>query len=74
MRVWGNIFSAIRTKPLRLDISENTELVLIDDENGLRASEKCKNTVQVPFIKGYAPQEDSPCVKKNMGFFERVFK
>jgi len=57
-----------------LDTSSETELVLIDDETGLRASEKCINTVQVPFIKGYAPQENSPCVKKSMGFFERIFQ
>ena len=74
MRVWGNIFAAIRTEPLRLDTSSDTELVLIDDETGLRASEKCENTVQVPFVKGYAPQENSPCVKKNMGLFERIFQ
>lgn len=74
MHVWGSIFAAIRTEPLRLDTSSETELVLIDDETGLRASDKCENTVQVPFIKGYAPQENSPCVQKNMGFFERIFQ
>ena len=73
MQVWGDIFRRINPEPLVLYPTADTEMVLIDETNGLRASDSCENTVRVPFLRGNGPDRESPCVEKSKGFFERLF-
>lgn len=71
--VWGRVMSAIDARPLKLRSPADIEWLLIDQQNGLLASEQCENTVRVPFISGYGPDSESPCVDNNRGFFDRLF-
>jgi len=73
MKIWGEIIKAIKPLPLMLYPSEDTEIVWIDQENGLLGSEKCESAVQIGFQKGYSPKEESDCINKNKSFFERLF-
>ena len=73
MRVWAKIFSSINTESLKLNPTSGVEWLLIDDQNGLLASERCESAVKVPFIKGYGPSRESPCINKNRNLFERLF-
>lgn len=73
MQVWGSIVKAIETVPLALYPTADTELVWIDLNNGLLASEKCEHAAQIPFQQGYGPHIESGCMEKNKSFFDRFF-
>ncbi len=79
MTVWGDMMSRLRPEPLVPPQPENIELVLIDTESGLRADKACKNTVELPFVKGSAPEKTAPCASaaggsKSDGWFRRLLK
>ncbi len=71
MRVWGGIFDRIHPLPLELLPPASVQLVWIDPENGLRADADCPGAMQVPFIKGSAPEVESSCSAGVANLFER---
>lgn len=79
MTVWGDMMSRLRPEPLVPPQPENIERVLIDVESGLRADSACENTIDLPFIKGSAPENNAACVsttgnRKSGGWFRRFMK
>jgi penicillin-binding protein 1B len=76
MPIWGEMMAGLDPEPLLAPQPENIERVLIDPENGLRADKGCANAVELPFINGSAPSENSPCAggKGIGGWFKRLFK
>lgn len=79
MTVWGDMMSRLRPEPLVPPQPENIERVLIDVESGLRADSACENTIDLPFIKGSAPENNATCVsatgsRKSGGWFRRFMK
>lgn len=79
MTVWGDMMSRLRPEPLVPPQPENIERVLIDVESGLRADSACENTIDLPFIKGSAPENNAACVsatgnRKSGGWFRRFIK
>lgn len=61
MTVWGEMMKNIQPEPLEPAMPENIEMVNVDPVSGLRYDEACKAGVLLPFIKGSAPAETSPC-------------
>jgi len=61
MTVWGEMMKNIQPEPLQPVVPEDIELVKVDPLSGLRNDEDCKTAVLMPFIKGSAPTESSPC-------------
>lgn len=61
MQAWADIIQGIKTRPLLLSTPENVEMLWIDRASGLRGSEGCQNAVQIPFIKGSAPDRNASC-------------
>ncbi len=77
MTVWGDMMAQLRPEPLVPPQPENIEQVLIDVESGLRADKACKNTIELPFIKGSAPEKIASCAsaagdKKTGSWFRRM--
>lgn len=62
MTVWAETMRALDPEPLVVPIPENVERAWIDPETGLRADSGCAGAVELPFIKGSAPETDAPCV------------
>lgn len=62
MPIWGQLMSRLNPEPLIPPVPENVEMVWIDAANGLRADPACPEAVELPFITGTAPTEQSPCV------------
>ena len=54
--------AAIPNEPLAPPVPEHIELAWIDPVNGLRANADCAGAVELPFYRGSAPTENSPCV------------
>jgi penicillin-binding protein 1B len=62
MPVWGQLMSQLNPEPLEPPLPENVEMVWIDAATGLRGDLACPEAVELPFIKGTEPKEESPCV------------
>ena len=58
--VWGEMMAALDPEPLELPRPEGIELVSIDPQTGLRGA-GCPGAVDLPFMKGSAPQAMAPC-------------
>jgi len=59
--IWGEMMAALDPEPLAVPRPDGVELVSIDPANGLRGGLLCPGTIEVPFIKGSAPEARSPC-------------
>jgi len=62
MTVWGEMMAAIPNEPLVPPVPEQIEMIWIDPANGLRASAECDGALELPFYRGSAPSENSPCM------------
>ena len=61
MTVWGEMMKNIQPEPLQPVVPEVIEMVNVDPVSGLRYDGDCIVGVSMPFIKGSAPTEISPC-------------
>jgi penicillin-binding protein 1B len=78
MTVWGELMRALDHEPLEMPMPENIEHVWIDPESGLRADSGCAGAVELPFVKGSAPEDTAPCVssvgRRIKSWFRRLFE
>lgn len=58
--IFADIMRRSSMQPLLLGLPERVEWVWIDRE-GKRASEYCRDAIQLPFVRGTAPAEESAC-------------
>jgi penicillin-binding protein 1B len=76
--VWGELMRKLDPEPLAPPLPENVELVWIDPPSGLRADRDCAGAIELPFVRGSAPEESAPCarspVKKIKNWFRRLFE
>jgi len=61
MTVWGDMMKNIQPEPLEPVMPEEVEIVNVDPVSGLRYDDGCKAGMLLPFIRGSAPAETSPC-------------
>jgi penicillin-binding protein 1B len=77
MTVWGDMMAQLNPEPLVPPQPENIERVRIDVASGLRAASGCTETVELPFVKGSAPENSAPCATslsgKRKGWLRRIF-
>jgi penicillin-binding protein 1B len=72
LQIWASTMGKVAKEPLELQPPENVEMVWIDRENGLRASEACGTAMQYPFIMGSAPAEFSACSQTPLDAVEKA--
>jgi penicillin-binding protein 1B len=76
--VWGELMRKLDPEPLVPPLPEEVERVWIDPSSGLRADRDCAGAIELPFLRGSAPEESAPCasspVKKLKGWFRRLFE
>ncbi len=77
LTIWTDIFKQLSTQSISQTAPESIEYYWVDNQNGLRSAEGCKNAQLVPFIAGSQPEETTNCnlirssVKK---WFKKWFK
>ena len=59
--VWGDMMAALAPEPLALAKPERIEHVWIDPQSGLRGGTSCPGALEIPFVKGSAPESRAPC-------------
>jgi len=76
--VWGELMRGLDPEPLVPPLPEDVERVWIDPASGLRADRDCAGAIELPFLRGSAPEETAPCahspVKKLKNWFRRLFE
>jgi penicillin-binding protein 1B len=76
--VWGQMMGALDPEPLVPPMPENVELAWVDPASGLRADKDCAGAVELPFVRGSAPQETAPCARSTgkaiKNWFRRLFE
>jgi penicillin-binding protein 1B len=77
MTVWGEMMAALDPEPLVPPLPENVEMAWIEIGSGLRADKDCPGAVEMPFIRGSAPEETAPCAsstgKRIKNWFRKLF-
>lgn len=59
--VFTDIFNGVPTESLKLGYDDNIEWQLVDPETGFIAGDGCSDAVEVPFIRGTAPDKTVDC-------------
>ena len=75
MTIWGEMLAALDPEPLMLPQPERIERVWVDPQNGLLADSSCAGALELPFVNGSAPTDQSPCAggTGGRGWFRRLF-
>ncbi len=61
MKVFGDIFSQLDTRPLRLAQPTGVEIVWVDPGSGKLSGPRCHDALLMPFINGHAPKDLADC-------------
>ncbi len=61
MKIWQNMIKKFAYKPYQLPEMPNLSKHWIDGKNGLLANESCENAVELLFIEGTQPIQQSDC-------------
>lgn len=61
LRLWMDIMGHIPDRSLNVLQPDNIDKVWIDQKNGLRTEQGCRDGVQLPFITGTEPAQTSEC-------------
>lgn len=59
--IWAKVMAQLHARSLDPVPPAEVEEILIDPATGLRADEDCPETMTVPYIRGYGPEELAPC-------------
>jgi penicillin-binding protein 1B len=80
LRVWRDLFAQFNDGGAIQTTSEGIEYLWIDPSSGLLADSACLDAVQLPFVKGSAPQQYAPCARgggglpKAVDWFQELFE
>ena len=69
--VWGEMMAALDPEPLELPQPDGIEMVSIDPQSGLRGS-GCAGALDMPFMKGSAPEKMAPCASQTVEVIEKA--
>jgi len=81
LHLWGAIMSASDPEPLRLTAPPGLQTWRIDTKTGLLATQRCIDTVELPFLPENKPDNFAPCsqarqagpAKKRLNWFQKLF-
>ena len=66
LKAWMALFARLPTRPLDVDLGHGIEIAWVDPASGRRSRAECDGARQVPFLAGYAPQEEEGCALQRL--------
>lgn len=63
MKVWGEMLAQLPLRALQPDRPESVQEAWIDERTGALAASYCEHAVQLPYIRGSAPDGTSQCIR-----------
>jgi penicillin-binding protein 1B len=61
LAVWRHLFRQLPSQPLSTDVGDGIEFAWIDPQTGRGTQPECEGARRLPFISGYAPQDQQGC-------------
>ena len=61
MRIWSKMMGAVSSKSYVPFMPDNIEMQWIDRESGLLSAKECENAIELPFVRGSAPESQAEC-------------
>jgi penicillin-binding protein 1B len=61
MRIWSRVMKAVSSKSYVSTMPDNIEMQWVDRDSGLLSGKHCENAIELPFIKGSAPELKAEC-------------
>ena len=61
MKIWQNLFKQVAYKSYQIPKMVGLAKYRVDAKNGLLAEKGCENAVELLFIEGTQPQQESDC-------------
>lgn len=65
MKIWQNLFKEVAYKPYKVPEMNGLVKHWVDVKNGLLAEKDCENAVELLFIEGTQPQQESGCASSS---------
>lgn len=62
--LWGDIMAGVSQRPYQPRDREGIELLWIDRTTGLRSAEGCSGAVELPYLAGTGPEEQTDCGRR----------
>ncbi|MCG8615912.1 MAG: penicillin-binding protein 1B [Desulfobacterales bacterium] len=63
LQVFGRMMATLPNTPLAISPPENIEWAIVNPDTGHRTDRDCPGALAVPFIKGSAPEQLTPCAR-----------
>lgn len=61
LTVWRNLFAQLPTEPLSTDYGDGVQFAWVDPQTGRGTKPECEGARRLPFVAGYAPQDQQGC-------------
>lgn len=74
LAVWGELVRRLHPHPLRPEPPEGITYAWIDPRTGLRTRGDCEGAVELPFVRGSAPQDRAPCRGGGLKWLRRILR
>ena len=74
MRIWSKVLGKISSKSYESYLPDTLEMHWIDRYSGLLSAKACENAIELPFIRGSAPDERAECSEGgSVNWFQKLF-
>jgi len=75
LKIWSRLMKALPLESIRHELPENMELHWIDIKTGGLTKKACEGAVELPFVKGSAPEEWADCNSGScMQWLKKIFQ
>lgn len=80
LRVWTDLFAKLNTRSIIGEPPADVEYLWVDQDSGRLSHGNCQGAIELPFIKGYGPQQKADCnwqqapaKGKKKSWWQRIF-
>lgn len=74
MRIWSKVMETISSKSYVSAMPDNIDMHWIDRKSGLLTGKECENAIELPFIRGSAPESQAECSgAASSNWFKSIF-
>lgn len=74
LRVWAALMQRLEPQPLQLDTPPEVDYAWVDPASGRQTDRDCTGAVQLPFIRGSAPDRGAPCEGRGGNWLRRILQ
>jgi penicillin-binding protein 1B len=74
MRIWSRLMGTVSSKSYEVAMPDDIEMHWIDRETGFLSAKRCENAIELPFVRGSAPETQAECAgKASSNWLQNIF-